>query len=227
MSKMLELHEEYEYIVVFPTDEEHIRLLLEIRDSIGQFCFLPFDERSIANKYDQYLWSRTLRVPCPETILLSKPSDYEKVLEMLPAIIKPIVKYDGVGIKNIRLYSPSDYRMNRDRVEKRLSEGFEFVASDIIPGDGDQIFAYICYRTKNGKILNEWTGCKLSQHPDNFGVFASARSCTCSMVAEQGRWLVEGANLFGILEPEFKYDYRDGKYKLIEINFRSMMWHRI
>ena len=34
-------------------------------------------------------------------------------------------------------------------------------------------------------------------------------------------------NLKGINEPEFKYDFRDKKYKLMEINLRPMMWHRV
>jgi hypothetical protein len=39
-----------------------------------------------------------------------------------------------------------------------------------------------------------------------------------------GRRLIEGMDLYGICEPEFKYDERDGKFKLMEINLRSMGW---
>jgi predicted ATP-grasp superfamily ATP-dependent carboligase len=46
-------------------------------------------------------------------------------------------------------------------------------------------------------------------------------------VKEQGKKLLEIMDLQGINEPEFKYDNRDGKYKLMEINLRSMMWHRV
>jgi D-aspartate ligase len=34
-------------------------------------------------------------------------------------------------------------------------------------------------------------------------------------------------NIKGIAQPEFKYDFRDQKYKLTEINLRSMMWNRV
>ncbi|MET3287788.1 UNVERIFIED_CONTAM: putative ATP-grasp superfamily ATP-dependent carboligase [Brevibacillus sp. OAP136] len=85
----------------------------------------------------------------------------------------------------------------------------------------------MAYRNKQGKILNEWTGKKLSQYPNHFGVFSSASNQSDQTVLEQGRKLVETMNLFGICEPEFKYDSRDGTYKLTEVNLRSMMWNRM
>jgi predicted ATP-grasp superfamily ATP-dependent carboligase len=79
----------------------------------------------------------------------------------------------------------------------------------------------------NGKILNEWAGRKLSQYPDSFGVFASASNEAPEEVKILGRKILNEMDIKGIAQPEFKYDSRDKKYKLMEINLRSMMWHRV
>jgi len=102
-----------------------------------------------------------------------------------------------------------------------------FLASEFIPGDDTNIYAYVGYRSQDGEILNEWVGKKLTQYPDIFGVFSSGSNEAPKIVKEQGRKLLEVMDLKGINEPEFKYDSRDGKYKLMEINLRSMMWHRV
>jgi predicted ATP-grasp superfamily ATP-dependent carboligase len=107
-----------------------------------------------------------------------------------------------------------------------LDNGIRFLASEFIPGDDTNIYAYTGYRSRQGQILNEWTGKKLNQYPGLFGVFSSASNEAPEIVREQGRKLLDGMNIFGIAEPEFKFDHRNGKYKLMEINLRSMMWHR-
>ena len=75
--------------------------------------------------------------------------------------------------------------------------------------------------------MNEWTGKKLNQYPDNFGVFSSASNESVSEVMPSGRKLVTEINAFGIIEPEFKFDHRDKTLKLMEVNLRSMMWNRV
>ena len=64
------------------------------------------------------------------------------------------------------------------------------------------------YRSKEGKILGEWTGKKLSQFPDDFGVFSSASNNCPEIVAKQGRKILEVMNLFGINQPDLN-DFRD------------------
>ena len=46
------------------------------------------------------------------------------------------------------------------------------------------------------------------------------------IVREQGQKLLKVMDLKN-LSPEFKFAERDGKYKLMEINLRSMMWHKL
>lgn len=227
--QMMILKQDYDYIIVFPTDELHIKMLCDIKDEIKDFCFLPFADDFFSNwsKYDQYESCLRLGVPCPETTLLVEHFPYYSYSNGA-AIIKPNKRYD-IDIGSILFSFHPLFRHGRYAIESLLQQDYEFVASEIIPGDDTNIWAYTCYRSKRtGKIENEWTGRKISQHPGSYGgTFASAESSINETVAALGRKLIKGMNLYGIIEPEFKYDSRDNKYKLIEINFRAMMWHRV
>ena len=120
----------------------------------------------------------------------------------------------------------SDFKVSKKILIEKVSKSVEFIISEYIPGDDTNIYAYTCFRSHEGQILNEWIGKKLTQHPNNYGVFSSASNEATGIVLEQGRSVVKELDAFGIVEPEFKYDYRDGKFKLMETNLRSMMWHR-
>ena len=99
------------------------------------------------------------------------------------------------------------------------------MASEIIPGGPENVWAYIGYCDRPGHIMAGWTGRKLTQRPHDFGVFSTAESRINQVVTDQGRRLLEASEHVGVGEPEFRYDSRDGKYKLMEINPRVMMWH--
>ena len=226
------LHEEYSYLVLFPTADIEIISIYKIIDEIKNFCFIPFNEKNVIQSHEklvQYKFCEQLGIPYPRTVNIDKTSDIENIKElMFPVIIKPNIKKPNVEVfRNLILNEDQNLEDKKVILEEYLNKGITFLASEIIPGSGDNIYAYVGYRSKKGKILNEWIGKKLSQFPDDFGVFASATNQAPETVREQGRKLIEAMDLYGILEPEFKYDHRDGKYKLMEINLRSMMWHRV
>ncbi len=227
------LHEEYGKIVIFPTDDLHLENLHAIHDNIVGFCFLPFNDETIlecSDKSIQYAYCQTLGVPFPQTVKIDDINQIDLINTIrYPVLVKPNKREDlKVNVfRNLELKNQGEMEENRERIERYLASGITFLASEIIPGDGSNIYAYVGYRSQDGKILSEWTGKKLSQYPDDFGVFSSASNEAPEPVLQQGRILLEGMNLKGIAEPEFKYDSRDGKFKLMEINLRSMMWHRI
>ena len=230
---ILKLKEECEYIIIFPTDDLQLENLHSIYHDIKEFCFVPFNYDNVIeslDKYVQYSYCEKFDIPYPKTQNIEMVQDLEKINSMMfPILLKPNKRDDITTdvFRSLFLETIEEYRKNIEKLEYFLNKNITFLASEFIPGDDTNIYAYVGYRSQNGKILNEWIGKKLTQYPDNFGVFSSGSNEVPEIVKEQGRKLLEVMNLKGINEPEFKYDSRDGKYKLMEINLRSMMWHRV
>ena len=227
------LHNTYKKIIIFPTDDLELENLHKIYHEIKSFCFLPFNYDNLldcSDKRVQYSFCEKLGIPYPKTIGIDNSDDLTKIPSIqFPVLVKPTKREDlKVDVfRNLQLNNITDLEKNWQKLQHYLSLGITFIASEIIPGDGANIYAYTGYRNQNGDILNEWTGKKLSQFPDDFGVFSSASNKAPEEVLLQGRILLNGMDIKGIAQPEFKYDYRDRRYKLMEINLRSMMWHRV
>lgn len=231
--ELLKLRTDYDYIVIFPTDDLQVEMLCHLSEEIESFCFLPVHKENsliYQDKYEQCKACDRLAIPYPKTVKISSLEDIRSMETLtLPIIIKPAARRDLITsvFRSLIIENCSDLEKNRSKIIKFLKEGISFLACEIIPGDGSNIYAYVGYRSRKGEILNEWTGRKLSQFPNDFGVFSSASNEAPVEILEQGRSLLNGINIYGIAEPEFKYDHRDEKYKLMEINLRSMMWHRV
>jgi predicted ATP-grasp superfamily ATP-dependent carboligase len=227
------LHKQYNYIIIFPTDDLQIENLHQIYYDIQDFCFVPFNPQTILDSLDkfiQYFNCEKLGVPYPKTIKLLTEKDMEKISHIqFPLLLKPNKREDlKVDVfRSLAVNTLQEFGQIKSELISLLSLGISFIASEIIPGSSSNIYAYVGYRNKDGKILNEWTGKKLSQFPDDFGVFSTASNEAPIDILELGRKLLIGMDIMGIAEPEFKYDFRDGKYKLMEINLRSMMWNRV
>ena len=230
---ILDLKNKCDYIVIFPTDDLQLENLHAIYNDIKEFCFIPFNYDNILqslDKYVQYSFCEKYGIPYPKTQKIETIEDITKIERMtFPILIKPNKREDITTevFRSLFLETIEDYKNNIKKLQYFLNKNITFLASEFIPGDDTNIYAYVGYRSQDGKILNEWIGKKLTQYPDNFGVFSSASNEASEIVKEQGRRLLEVMDLKGIIEPEFKYDKRDGKYKLMEINLRSMMWHRV
>ncbi|MFT7155922.1 MAG: D-aspartate ligase [Parvicella sp.] len=232
-STLRTISESYDLLILYPNQDIYVEYLSKIYPKIKDYCFIAFNHNNAIECQDkmvQYDFCNMLGIPCPSVMLLKNVKDLEKLYSFtFPILLKP-TKRDNLStnvFRTLMIQNSEDVSSNTQQLSNYFEKGVSFVASEIIPGTGSNIHAYTAYRSSEGKILGEWTGKKLSQFPNDYGVFSSASNQSSSIVLEQGRKLLHGMNLFGINEPEFKYDYRDGKYKLMEINLRPMMWHRV
>jgi D-aspartate ligase len=233
LAALSDIHKQYDYLVLFPSEDAGMELLAKEYKELKEFCFIPFNPNNISqysDKRQQYLACEALSVPYPKTESVNTVQDIEKIYGLpFPVVIKPGAKKVSISsvFRSLRFDNSEDVRRHHKLIAGFIEQGASFLVSEVIPGDGSNIYSYMGYRTRDGRILNEWVGRKLSQYPNDFGVFASASNECPDIVAEQGRALLHGMDLWGIAQPEFKYDSRDGRYKLMEINLRSMMWNRV
>ena len=222
---------DYKKIVLYPTNDNFLLWLHKIENQLGPNCFLPFNSSNLIKsikKQIQYEYCEKLSIPYPKSVYFNVSANSNDLKELiLPIIIKPENRNDRVGFKNIILTKTEEIEMFLNVLKLENTESGQLIASEIIPGGGENIYSYVAYRNKKGKILNEWTGKKLAQYPDDDGVFSTGTIYQDKKLSELGRKLVNGMDLTGFVQPEFKFDFRDGEYKLMEINLRSMMWHRV
>ena len=199
--EIIKLHEEYEKIIVFPTNDLQLEHLYALYNDIYSFCFLSFNSKNLQeclDKYIQYSYCEKLDIPYPKTVYVKQKEDVEKIQFLqFPVLLKPKTREDlkGKVFRNKRIDSSLDLDKIKEYIETHLASGIKFLASEIIPGDDDCIYAYVAYRDMNGKILNEWTGRKLAQYPDSLGVFSSASNEAPEEVMIQGRKLLDGMDI--------------------------------
>lgn len=231
--KIIRLKDDYDYIVIFPTDDKQLEMLADIYTDISSFCYIPINEKSLKKALDksyQYQVCEEIGVPYPRSKNIEDSisvNDLENLT--FPIIIKPITRQDlSIPVfRNLYLEDLEALSQNLSLINSHLKNGVGFLASEFVPGDDTNIYAYTCFKDKNGDIKNEWAGKKLTQYPDNYGVVCSASNEFTEEVLEQGRRLVSELDVCGVIEPEFKYDNREKSFKLMEVNLRSMMWNKV
>ncbi len=228
-----DLRSQYKTIIIYPTVDYHLENLYAIYDSIQEYCRVPFNPKNIMDclsKAYQYKCCEDLGIPIPKSISLDQPADLKKLSELkFPVIIKPQTRENVSSneFRNAVIENRDELNKFNALLEKKIKEGRKLLASEVVTGGAGNIFSYVGYRNKKGEILNEWVGKKLSQWPDDFGSFATAANEFDPTVLKQGRALINGLDVMGVGESEFKYDSRDNQFKFIEVNFRSMHWGRL
>jgi predicted ATP-grasp superfamily ATP-dependent carboligase len=91
---------------------------------------------------------------------------------------------------------------------------------EYIPGGDDQIFIFNGYFNRQGDCLAGFTGYKVRQFPVHVGC-ASLGECRWNeTVATTTTDFMKAIGYQGILDIGYRFDARDGKYKVLDINPR-------
>jgi predicted ATP-grasp superfamily ATP-dependent carboligase len=213
--------------LLFPTRDEHAILASEQYDILSRWFIYPQQTTalaaSLASKKEMYFLAKRHHVPTPEA---NFPASIADVLAFsrtasFPVMVKGI---DGARLKRkvgagvLIAQSPADLMDICTKAGE--CELINVMLQEYIPGGDDTVWMFNGYFNSNSDCLFGITGKKIRQYPAYTGA-TSLGICLANDCIQQTtrRWMKE-LGYKGILDIGYRYDARDGRYKVLDVNPR-------
>lgn len=174
-------------------------------------------------------------VPHPKTLNLDTIKGLDEYLKgiTLPCIIKPqlTVSQNELASKKIKAFHRTQKFETAEAAvewaEGLLSNEIDFpvVLQEFIPGDATSLYTLTSYSDKEGNLVAGSIGYKLRQFPPDAGRITSGVLHYDEKLHYYAEKFLNAVKFNGIANTEFKYDARDGEFKLMEINARFGAWN--
>lgn len=174
---------------------------------------------SLLNKWEMHRLAKEHQVPTPNTAYPTSRVDIEEFLEgsSFPIVMKPADPYSKDTASKKIIHSRQELMDEVDR--KGAQASLNVVLQEYIPGDADSVWMCNGYFALRKEHTVTFTGKKLRQ-VSSTGIASLAICLPNETVATQTRRLMEGVGFRGCLGIGFRYDSRDGLYKLLDVNAR-------
>jgi D-aspartate ligase len=178
-----------------------------------------------------FLNKRTMR-EAAEAVGIDLPRCYgtpsDGMAVTFPVIVKPLSGHAFQTRFGCKLFLAENETELRTATEKVREAGIECEVYDLIPGRDDCIYVYCTYIDGRGEPADGLTVHKLRQSPPRFGVARVAEVVKdIPALREATVELARHLGFRGMAAVEFKRDPRDGSYRFMEINGRSVIYNAL
>lgn len=178
---------------------------------------------SLCSKKEMYGLAKRFGIPTAETLFPQDRTEVERFSQSsaFPVMLKGI---DGTrlcqrsGKKMFIVTSARELLDLYDRVEEPSSPNL--MLQEYIPGGDDSIWMFNGYFDVNSECLAGFTGRKLRQCPPYTGYTSLGICLRNDTVDALTRRFMKAVGYRGILDIGYRYDQRDGKYKVLDVNPR-------
>jgi D-aspartate ligase len=218
--------------VLFAIDDERAALLARNRHLLGaRYRVPPPDWETMRWAYDKrrtYELAGKLGLSHPFTLCPRNRADVAAWAHDFPVILKPAFKRGRNRFTHAKAW------MARDRVEllrlfdeaSTLVDPAVIVVQEMVSGGGQNQYSYAGLHA-NGDAIASLVVRRTRQHPSDFGIASFVETVESDEVDKRAKALLRAINYSGLVEIEFKYDPRDGTYKLLDFNSRIWFWHAL
>jgi D-aspartate ligase len=219
--------------VLFPLPDEAVELVARHTKELSSLYRLVTQEWDIVqwanDKRLTYRLAQEMDVPCPKTWYPLCEDDLSKLELRFPVIIKPVTSAHLQYALRLKALPASnhDKLLAQYRLALKIIDPEQIMIQEIIPGDGRTQYSVAAY-CKEGRMLASMTARRTRQYPIDYGLGSTfVQAIEVPPLFEPAQKLLSHMRISGMVEVEFKYDYRDDLYKLLDINARPWGWHML
>ncbi len=207
------------------TQKDWVAIFVERNRKTLQEQFLlpqPVDTviRSLLNKWEMHLLAQEHGIPTPATACPTSLDDAGEFVESagLPIVMKGADRYAGDEGSTTLIHTREELM---DEIGRRQGEGgpLNVVLQEYIPGDVDTVWMCNGYFAPTPDHTVIFTGRKLRQLWET-GIASLAICLPNEAVATQTQRFMEGVGYRGCVGIGYRYDRRDGLYKVLDVNPR-------
>jgi predicted ATP-grasp superfamily ATP-dependent carboligase len=227
VSGLLDIGEKIGRAVIFPADDSTLVTLSNNLDVLKSHFIIPTPDwstvKKIINKDITYSIAESIDVPIPKTLVLdnSLPLSSDLLQNFkFPCLIKPVQShtyYEAFQKKMAVVKNIEELEFNFNECKKA---NIDVTVQEIIEGEisSGLNFNSLFY---NGKIRQGFTACKVRMTDNGYGIPVVVRSQEMiNELWDYSEKLLKEIGYEGYSCIEYKFDERDGLYKLLEINGR-------
>ncbi len=219
--------------VLFPVSDEYVDILSSNRELLSSMFRVttppPEVTKFALDKRLTYSRATELGIAIPWTATGRSLADLECRTIPYPVILKPAVNHHFFPQTNIKALAVADLSELRQRFAQmsKYIPAEEILVQERIPGGGENQFSF-CGVCRDGVAYASLVARRRRQYPIEFGNASTFVETTEQPVVEAaGRRFFESVGFDGMAEIEFKFDPRDGKYKILDFNPRTWGWHTL
>jgi D-aspartate ligase len=214
--------------ILIPTTDAGALFVTEHAQALEQSYDFP-DQRpglafALSNKASMFRLARNSEVPTPDTFFPQCRADLDAFLRtaqfpvMLKALDYGLLKKTFTGEGKQIATSRSEALFKYDQMQNPETPNLVF--QEYIPGGEDTIWMFNGYFNHNSECIFGMTGQKLRQSPVYTGSTSLGVCLRNDEVLASTLRFMKSVGYRGILDIGYRYDARDGQYKVLDVNPR-------
>jgi D-aspartate ligase len=178
----------------------------------------------LCSKKDMHFLARRAEIPVPHAVFPRSAEDVRGFAREcgFPVMLKGI---DGRRLqlqagRRMFLVSAADELMRLyERHENPVSPNL--MAQQYIPGDDGSVWMFNGYFDSASRCLAGATGSKIRQYPVSTGLTTLGACIANHEVYDLSCRFAQAIGYSGLLDIDYRYDARDGRYKILDVNPRT------